>query len=203
MLDGILLGLVRHGQTDWNRQGRIQGQTDIPLNDQGILEARKIAERISAERWDQLYCSDMKRAKDTALAIQRLSPDLIVQADSRLRERYYGLIEGTTITERTQRFGVDWKVRPHEIGMESEFSLRKRCASWFAEMIHRHTGERVLVVTHGGWIRSALLYWFHQIPEGWLGNASLTLIRFEKGNWICELYNDAGHLMLRSKEVKF
>ena len=185
---------VRHGQTDWNLQGRIQGQTDIPLNECGKSEAQQVAERIRLESWDVCYASDLIRAADTASTISERVPNLSLIFDPRLRERNYGVIEGMEPNERDSTFGKDWRDRIEELGIESKEHLVRRMVSWSNEIRLKHSGENVIVVTHGGWIRAYFLYLFQQLPDTWLSNGSLSVLRCRDADWTCELYNDFSHI---------
>ncbi len=93
----MLIGLVRHGKTDWNAEGKIQGQTDIPLNEEGKAQAIALANRLSGEEriWDAVVSSDLKRAFATAQIIAEKLGIPLLESDSRLRERYFGEVEGT------------------------------------------------------------------------------------------------------------
>src|SRR4051794_22337782 len=102
-----VVGLIRHGVTDWNRERRIQGHTNIPLNADGRKQAELLANRMVDEEWDVIYASDLGRAQETAACIGHVK-QLEVQTDPRLREMYCGEIEGTTQEERVAKWGEDW-----------------------------------------------------------------------------------------------
>jgi broad specificity phosphatase PhoE len=136
--------LVRHGETDWNAAGRLQGHTDRPLNDCGRSQAEALAEKLAADQIDAVYASDLARARETAdIVAARLGLRLTVHAD--LREKDWGNWEGLTAAERER---VD--LEGETTGAHRERTLR--VLRWIAE---RHSGERVVVVTHGGSIRRA------------------------------------------------
>jgi probable phosphoglycerate mutase len=141
------IALVRHGVTDWNYDARAQGQSDIPLNAEGRRQAEAVAARLSSERWDAIYSSDLARARSTAEAICRLTGHALV-TDPRLRERNMGIAEGTTETERQLRWpGVPF----YSIaGVESDEALTRRGVEIITEIARRHPGQRVIVVAHGG-----------------------------------------------------
>lgn len=145
--------LVRHGATDWNYDARAQGHSDIPLNEEGRRQAEAVAVRLSTERWDAIYSSDLARAQSTALAIcRRTGHDLLTEP--RLRERNIGLAEGTIESERQLRWpGLSWNTLP---GIENQEQLAKRGVEILTEIAERHPGERVIVVSHGGLIAAFL-----------------------------------------------
>ena len=90
------IGIIRHGSTLWNKEGRAQGSSDIPLDEEGLLEAIKLAERLKAENWNVLYSSDLLRAKQTTEIIGNPIENIPIYFDNRLREVGGGHIEGTT-----------------------------------------------------------------------------------------------------------
>lgn len=105
------IGLVRHGLTDWNAQGKIQGQTDIPLNETGREQARLLAERLVQETapFDYVISSGLQRAEETASILADALQIPLLSPVEGLRERAYGLVEGTTPEEREQRWGAEWR----------------------------------------------------------------------------------------------
>src|SRR5512140_18596 len=90
--------LVRHGETTWNREGRIQGSGDSPLTERGVAQARAVAARLAAERFEALHSSDLGRARETARHVAA-AVKLEVTAHPGLRERSYGILEGKTWEE--------------------------------------------------------------------------------------------------------
>ncbi|HVS84538.1 MAG TPA: histidine phosphatase family protein [Gaiellaceae bacterium] len=134
--------LVRHGETDWNASGRLQGHTDTPLNDFGRRQARLLAEQLADEQLDAVYSSDLARARETAEIVgERLC--LPVAVDPDLRERNWGSWEGLSPTERD---------RVEFVG-ESNEDHRDRMLAALRRLAEQHHGGRVLVVTHGGSMR--------------------------------------------------
>lgn len=140
------LALVRHGVTDWNYDGRAQGQVDVPLNAEGERQAEAVAARMATERWDAVYSSDLARARATAEAICRRTGHTLV-TDRRLRERDMGPAEGLTAVEREVLWpGVALSDIP---GVESDAALGRRAEAILTEIARRHPGQRVIVVSHG------------------------------------------------------
>ena len=136
--------LVRHGETDWNAEGRLQGHTDRPLSDYGRRQAQALAEELADEPLDALYASDLARARETAEIVgARLGLPVVLEPD--LREKNWGTWEGLTPTERAEVEFVGESTEQHE---ERTLGALRRIAE-------RHPGGRILVVTHGGSVRRA------------------------------------------------
>lgn len=189
-----IIGIVRHGITDWNIQGIAQGSADVPLNDAGRLQAAAVAERLAGEEpWDMIVSSDLARAKETAEIISEKLALPISFFDTRLREMNGGEIEGTTEEQRVEKWGADW--RQLDLGMESKEAVAQRGVDFIENISADFAGKRVLVVSHGGWIGITLR---KLLPERFrktnLENTSLTLLQYSENNWDCPLYNCIKHL---------
>ena len=134
--------LVRHGETDWNAEGKLQGHTDRPLNDYGRRQAQALADKLAGESIDAVYASDLSRARETAEILgEKLG--LTVAVDPDLREKNWGNWEGLTSDERLHI----------EFEGETSEAHRDRTLSAVQRIVERHPGERVVVVTHGGSLR--------------------------------------------------
>ena len=188
-----IIGLVRHGITDWNVQMRAQGHTDIPLNETGRRQAELLGKRMSSEKWDFVYSSDLNRALETARKAVE-SHGLTVMTDTRLREVFLGEIEGTTEEDRLKKWGPGWKEL--DLGEESRDAVAERGLQAINEIADRHPGKRILIVSHGGLIGSTIKKLVpHADTSGWLTNTSVTLVRrTAEGRWECDLYNCTRHL---------
>ncbi|HEX7065491.1 MAG TPA: histidine phosphatase family protein [Bacillales bacterium] len=187
------IGLVRHGSTSWNKEGRAQGSSDIPLDEEGRTEAGRLAERLSMEDWEFLYSSNLLRARQTAEIIGGRMGGLQVQLDPRLREAGGGQIEGTTEEERVLRWGKDW--RKLDLGLEKADSIIARGLPCIEEIAERHENKNILIVSHGSFIRHLLLELLPNASTEWgLKNTSLTTIVQTKDGWDCDLYNCTRHL---------
>ena len=140
--------LVRHGETDWNRERRWQGWADPPLNDTGRAQARALAEELGGTPFDAVYASDLRRASETAELLAE-PHGVPVVLDPGLREIDVGSWSGLTHEEITARFpdGVrpDGETREQHVG---------RVLAAVERIARAHTGGRVLVVTHGGTLRA-------------------------------------------------
>jgi 2,3-bisphosphoglycerate-dependent phosphoglycerate mutase len=147
---------VRHGETAWNVDARIQGQLDIQLNDTGRWQARRVGHALSAEQLSAIYSSDLGRAHETARAIAEAAGIQVV-AHPGLRERRFGMFEGKTFDEIHTKWpdhAHNWKKRipewqPPE-GGESLLELRERVTRTVSDLAARHCGEQIAVVAHGG-----------------------------------------------------
>jgi probable phosphoglycerate mutase len=147
--------LIRHGETAWNAEHRIQGHLDIPLSAAGIRQAASLGERLAAEAITAVYSSELARAWLTAVPFAaRLGLD--INPDSRLRERSFGVFEGLTADEIAARHPEGfrrWRMRDPAWAMdegESGQQLIDRVLSALDDIASRHHGETVAVVTHGG-----------------------------------------------------
>ena len=187
------VGFVRHGVTAWNKQGRAQGSTDIPLDDEGIRMAEQAAERFAAGEWDAIYTSPWIRAKRTAELIGEKMTNVEVREDQRIRERAGGLIEGTTEADRLAKWGPNWKQL--DLQGETHESVIARGMSFIEEMKELYPDGRVLAVSHGGFIKRILS---ELLPgaayEEPLGNTSLTIVTLHAEENVCELFNCTSHL---------
>ena len=135
--------LVRHGETDWNAEGRLQGHTDRPLSDYGRRQARRLAEELEGEELEAIYSSDLARAHETAEIVgERLGLPIVLEPG--LREKDWGTWEGLNAVERDR---VEFVGESTEAHQERMLQVLRRIAE-------RHPGDgRVLVVTHGGSMR--------------------------------------------------
>jgi broad specificity phosphatase PhoE len=162
--------LVRHGETDWNAEGRLQGHTDRPLSNYGRRQARELAEELAGEPLDAIYASDLARARETAEIVgERL--DLPVTLDPELREKDWGTWEGLTPAERDRV----------ELVGESTEAHQKRILRALERIAEGHPGGRVLVVTHGGSMR--------RVQTAALGMAMPVVENC--GRWLCAWENGA------------
>ena len=195
--------LIRHGETVWNQQGRMQGQSDSPLSETGVRQSRQLAQRLKQIAFSALYSSDSGRAHQTARSVADVTGhDIIVEP--RLRERHFGVFEGLTGTEIKFNYPdayARFKSRDPEYvvpGGESALVFRARVLGCLSEIAERHAGDMVVVVTHGLVLdmvyRSANGIALSEPRTFGLINASLNQFRFDGSTWHAELWGDAGHL---------
>ncbi len=153
--------LVRHGETDWNRDGRIQGQSDPPLNDRGREQARSLARQLEGLPLDAVYSSDLVRARETA-EILAAGLDLPVIVDPDLREIDFGSWEGLTAEEVRTRWPDAFErratVEPAAYdGGETHAALLRRVGAAVRRLVGIHAGGQILLVAHGGPVRALLM----------------------------------------------
>ena len=164
------LYLVRHGETEWNRIGRWQGHTDVELNDRGREQARELAARLADIAIDVIYSSDLKRAHETALIVAELKR-MPVTTDVGLREIDVGSWAGLNDAEIEARF-PDRK-RPDG---EAVDVFRARVVGAATRIARAHREQRVLIVSHGGTLRSLRRY--ADAPVAKVANCELHELRF-------------------------
>ncbi|MEO6827802.1 MAG: histidine phosphatase family protein [Microbacteriaceae bacterium] len=156
------LSLVRHGQTDWNLAKRIQGSSDIPLNDTGRAQARAVGEAFRRRRWDAIFSSPLGRARETACIIADglgLAEPGILPG---LAERAYGEVEGLTGAQILARFPDGAEVP----GRESRDQVADRSLAELRALAEEHRGQSLIVVSHGGVIASLVRYvTHHALPK--------------------------------------
>lgn len=146
--------LIRHGETEWNRLGRWQGQTDVPLSDTGRRQARDLASRLQDQRLEAIYSSDLSRARETAAALAEATGAPLVE-DARLREIHLGTWEGLLFDEIRQRDGdhLDrFRARPTEERApqgEGVPDVQQRVLAALHEIVQRHPHGAVAIVSHG------------------------------------------------------
>jgi 2,3-bisphosphoglycerate-dependent phosphoglycerate mutase len=195
--------LVRHGETVWNAEGRIQGHLDTPLNTVGLTQAAALGARFKAEPIQAIYSSDLDRAYRTAQPIAA-HDNRIIQLEPRLRERLLGVLEGLTRDEAMDRQPLAWgtfKSRRPDEPLEGGESLRAffdRITDFLSEICERHRGERVLLVTHGGVLdaayRQAVGIPLDEPRNFPVFNASVNILMHDNPTWRIERWGDVDHL---------
>ena len=197
--------LVRHGETDWNATGRIQGHSDTPLNAAGRQQAQRAAQRIAREPIGALYSSDLARAFETATIIG--APlGLTVVASPRLRERQYGLWEGLTSAEIQARYPEQfamWRARSTDFAPpqgETRSELLTRALAELQTIARRHVREMVVVVTHGGLCYVLINHILGSVDgdrrEFTFGNASIHTLEVTGDQWSVISMNETAHLQV-------
>lgn len=200
--------LVRHGETEWNRTMRYQGQTDTELNETGIRQAERAADRLAGESIDSVYSSDLKRARSTAEIIAaRHGMDGAIRDSSLLREMHFGDFEGLTFEEIEERYQLifsaspSWRSRgPHVRAPNGEsiadMAARvERFMHGFPTTDPKHTA---LIVAHGGPLQVLLCQLLGVGLEHWwqfrLSSASVSIVEtYPQGASMVSL-NDVSHL---------
>ena len=167
----------RHGNTDWNRSDRVQGQFDAPLNEQGRAQATEAAAVLADLRPDAIVSSDLTRAVDTAAALAAVT-GLPVRYDERLRERHFGRWQGRTLAEASAEFPEEfarWRAGDPSPGcdIESQDDLAKRMGEAILAAVEGWPGGTVVVTTHGGSARQGLAWLLGWAPDITRGIAGL------------------------------
>ena len=202
-MDFTRITAIRHGETAWNVDTRIQGQLDIELNDTGHWQARQVANALLEEECAAIYSSDLRRALATAQAIGEqlgLTPVRTLG----LRERAFGAFEGKTWAEIERDHPDDarrWRQREPDWspeGGETLRAVRERVDLTCTEIARRHPGEHVIVVAHGGVLD--VMYRLAtrleiQAPRSWeLGNASINRLLWTEEGFALVGWGDVRHL---------
>jgi len=146
------LSIVRHGQTEWNRQQRIQGSTDIPLNSIGRAQAAEAGVRLRERPWDLVVSSPLVRAEETARIIAGELGLPRPEVDDGFTERHHGDMEGLTFSERQKRFPDGVPVP----GLETRQQVLERVLPALARLGEAYEGQAILVISHGGIIGTLL-----------------------------------------------
>lgn len=198
------LCLVRHGETAWNVERRLQGHLDVPLNPLGHRQAEATAMRLGSLRFAALYSSDLCRAQQTATAVANRH-GLAVVTEPRLRERHYGLFQGLTYDEAERLHPDAYRSFVQRDpgfafpeGGESLEDFAARVHSVLDEITVRHPGEQVLVVTHGGVLdivhRIAARKDLHAPRDFAIPNAALNWIERTDDRWRLLRWAEQTHL---------
>ena len=200
---GTLL-LVRHGETEWNAEGRIQGHTDIGLSEKGGDQARSLGRRLINLGIDAAYSSDLKRTSETAkLALG--DRNLVLNETPELREYHKGIFEGMTLGEIQAQYPAEYpKYLEKDLsyapkGGETTRDVSTRMASIIGEIKAKHLDETVLVVSHGGVLRAAMVFLLGmRLESNWsfvFGNCGLTIVETFADNTVLRLFNDTSHMI--------
>jgi probable phosphoglycerate mutase len=162
----MLVYLIRHGETLWNTEKRLQGQNDSPLTCEGLKQVSLLAGRLSSVRFNAVYSSDLGRAKHTTEIITSQLNHVPVTFDDRIRERHFGCFQGLTWEEISDRFpeesAKEMSGNPLNCVPEGESKqqLLSRALAFFEDIVLRHANQTILVVSHGGilnvWTRHVL-----------------------------------------------
>lgn len=156
------LYLVRHGETEWNKFSKIQGRTDTELSDAGIAQAKLLAGRLAGENIDFIYSSSLKRALKTAEIVAEYKRCEIVKSDD-YHEICLGPWEGLTINEIKEKYSEHFRAYKEDPanfklpGAETFMDLTERTYNAILDIVERHKGSNILVVSHGTAIKAAII----------------------------------------------
>ena len=183
--------LVRHGETDWNKQGRLQGKTDIPLNSHGRQQAKECQQYLKGTEWDVLITSPLSRAKKTAEIINEELQLPLVEMEEFI-ERTFGEAEGMTAEERRTAFAdTDYP------GKETIEALNQRVLAGIEKIKETYPQKKVLLVAHGAVIGAILSYFSYGETDAGkekLLNACISNIDYQQERWNIRDYNQVSHL---------
>lgn len=194
---------IRHGETAWNVDGRIQGQLDVELNDTGRQQVQRLALALAHEGIDAICSSDLLRALETAQAIAH-GCERPITTDPGLRERGFGVFEGLSYDEINRRWpdqAERWRKRDPDFGAEGGETLRQfydRSVGTVARLAALHPGQTIVVVSHGGvmdCLYRAATRLALDAPRTWqLGNASINRLLYTPQGFTIIGWSDDHHL---------
>lgn len=195
--------VIRHGVTEWNQKGIMQGHMDPPLSELGYRQAQALARRMEAENIAALYSSDLQRAKQTAEPIAHAT-GCEIQIDRRIRERNIGVLQGLRWREAMEKHPeiVEQLLKGDPLytipGGESWKHTFERVKSFLQDILARHTGEKIAIVTHGG-ILNCLFRLVVGLPPGRfrglrIPNASFNRFEYHDDHWFLVVWGDTCHL---------
>ena len=197
------LCIVRHGETAWNAEHRVQGQLDVPLNAIGHAQALAVSKVLSQEKFDAIYSSDLSRARQTAQPVASfLSKEILLEKD--LRERHYGIFERLTYAEVKARYPEDYarfESRDPDYAFRTGESLRDfsaRSIAVISKIVNQHEDQSILVFTHGG-VLDKLYRFVTGLPisaerDFGIPNAGLNRIELTSAGWQIRSWADVAHL---------
>lgn len=194
---------IRHGETAWNAETRMQGQLDVPLNDAGRWQAGRVAAALADEAIDAIYSSDLARALQTAEPLAAAT-GLAIATDAGLRERCFGVFQGLTFDEVEARWPEDslrWRRREPDFapaGAETLRDFAARCVAAAARIAARHPGQTIAIVTHGGVLdslyRAAARVGLQSSRSWLLANAGINRLLHTPQGFTLVGWADTGHL---------
>jgi probable phosphoglycerate mutase len=197
------LVLVRHGETAWNAEGRVQGQTDVPLSEVGRAQAAALVPVLAAGGFGAIYSSDLMRVRETAQPTAR-ALGLELRLEAGLRERHYGMFETLTYVECRERYPTEFerfRVKELEFDFGSGESLQAfnaRSLASVGAIAARHVGETVLVFTHGGVLemlyREATACGLRSARDFDIPNAAINRFEHAAGRWQLRAWAERAHL---------
>ncbi len=210
MESGTELIVVRHGETAWNADRRMQGHVDVPLSEVGRQQARAVAAHLAAEPIDRIYSSDLQRALATAETI-RGRRGIALITDVRLREIHMGTFQGMTQGEAREKHAEAWErffIHDAEFalpGGQSRAQKQLEIADFMEEVVRDHPGRRLVVVTHGGILIAMLRHVLHLSPSHHfrvsIDNAGIQRFLYARETWYLVSWGEVAHLS-PAKEVQ-
>ncbi|MGA8147476.1 MAG: histidine phosphatase family protein [Gallionellaceae bacterium] len=203
MFKSTQICFIRHGETDWNVAKRIQGQTDIPLNETGLGQALAMAFNAAHHDFSAIYSSDLSRAFETAKMVAERR-GLEVRTLPQLRERHYGIFQGLTADEGEQRYPeayAHYKARDPDYDFETGESMLRfagRVSEAIGTLTRQHSGQTIAAVCHAGVLdiiyRKATGKPLHTPRDFVIPNCALNWFRFDGQGWHLQAWDDHHHL---------
>jgi len=197
------LYLVRHGESEWNKLKKVQGQKDILLTERGVEQAKLIGKRLKEEGIEKIYTSDLKRAYDTASIIGEILKIEVIPLKE-LREINFGIWEGLTSDIINSEFSKEhelWLKKPEQLkieGAESIIDLQLRAMKGVNKIINDNNINNILIVSHSATLKTIILGLLNMDISHFknitLNNVSLSIIEFRQYNRVLSLLNDTNHL---------
>lgn len=195
--------IIRHGETEWNKEGRIQGQLDIPLNETGRAQALAMAANATHFNFDALYSSDLVRATETANALA-IRKNLQIQTLPELRERHFGIFQGVLKNE-APRLNPDAYARYQSRDLRYDFetgesltAFAHRVVDVFNELVKHHTDQQIAVVCHAGVLdimyRQATSHPLDTQRDFAIPNSALNWFHYENEHWHLDHWDDHHHV---------
>lgn len=194
--------IVRHGQTDYNALGIMQGRKGKPLNITGWEQVRKLSLRLKNEKIDVAYVSNLERTQETAREILSAHQNIPVIYTKELQERSYGIYDGKHrdiyLSARKKSALPHSEFKPE--GGESVVEARERALKFYTKLQSKHQKDTVLIVSHGGLIRALLAVILDESfasakdSKIYLHNSAVTILNIDKGNVVMEAFNCVKHL---------
>jgi probable phosphoglycerate mutase len=196
--------VIRHGETDWNREQRFQGQLDVPLNATGHAQAAALAGRLAGEPWPLLVASDLQRARQTAEPLARAWGQAHLPLAPGLREQAFGVLEGLDGPTARSRHAAEWDAwlrfeADYALpgGGESNTAFSARVLGALAELVAANPGRRIALVTHGGVLdmlwRAAQGEPLHGPRRCAIPNTGLNRLVWHAGRLRVQAWADAAH----------
>lgn len=193
--------LVRHGQTEENKNKIWQGQSEGTLSEEGKEQAKKLARALEKENISFVYCSDLKRTKNTLKPFLEKN-NIPVKYVKELRERKLGVLDGANtkqVEEYIEKNKVDFKTCNFETG-ETFYDMRDRIVKFYESIAEKHEEDTLLIVAHGGTVAHTILHFFNHPPEKFKefipDNTGITRIEIKKGKPMLLVFNETKHLNL-------
>lgn len=195
--------LIRHGETDWNSNGRWQGLLPVDLNDTGREQARRLASVLRHDEIEAIYTSDLSRAEETARIVGN-ALGIVPSVDVRLRELDIGVFQGLTLDEIKQRYPEHYAAFMDEPITyvlpegESRRLLQVRVSAAWHDFVSRSDVRRIAIVTHGGAVKMLLSDLFPTNQAGFqvmdIPNTSITVLKRDRNDWIIHDLANVMHL---------